>query len=298
MKKKISICAVLLFAAMLLCRPDAAAQAVRDGLSLCFRTVVPSLFPFLAVSGLLLRLGFGAALQPVCAVFMGPMFRMRGICAAPLVTGLLGGYPTGAKAAAELYEQGAVTRQEAELLLGFCNNCGPGFLLGFVGAGILGSAQAGAYLFLVHALAALLTGIVLTRRCRRRDPPALPCHLPAQRISLPRMITESVSAALTSMLGICAYVVLFRTVAAVLPTSFDGGILGIVEMVSGAASLPANAAGFVAAAAITAWGGVSVHCQTMSVVGELSLKYHTVGKLLQTVFSVLLALAVARWVYR
>ena len=127
---------------------------------------------------------------------------------------------------------------------------------------------------------------------------ALPCHLPAQRLSLPRMITESVSAALTSMLGICAYVVLFRTIAAVLPASLDSGILGIVEMVSGAASLPANAAGFVAAAAITAWGGISVHCQTMSVVGELSLKYHTVGKLLQTVFSVLLALAAARWVYR
>lgn len=289
---------MLLFAAMLLCRPDAAAQAVRDGLSLCFRTVVPSLFPFLAVSGLLLRLGFGAVLQPVCAVFMGPVFRMRGICAVPLAAGLLGGYPTGAKAAAELYEQGAVTRQEAELLLGFCNNCGPGFLLGFVGAGILGSAQAGAYLFLVHALAALLTGMVLTRWCSRRDPPPLPCHLPVQKISLPRMITESVSTALTSMLGICAYVVLFRTIAAVLPASFDGGILGIVEMVSGTASLPANAAGFVAAAAITAWGGVSVHCQTMSVAGELSLKYHTVGKLLQTVVSVLLALAAARWVYR
>ena len=41
---------------------------------------------------------------------------------------------------------------EAELLLGFCDNCGPAFLLGYVGSGILGSSRAGAYLYLVHVL--------------------------------------------------------------------------------------------------------------------------------------------------
>ena len=298
MKRFLSIFLALCFAALLFTHPAETAQAVRDGLSLCFQTVVPTLFPFLAVMSLLLKLGLGSLMQPLCAGFMGPLFHLRGLAAAPLAAGLLGGYPTGAKMTAELYEQGALSRSEAELLLGFCNNCGPGFLLGFVGAGILGNARAGICLFAIHVVAACLTGMILTRLIKRREPAPLPCHLPAPTISLPRSLTASISAALTSTLSICAYVVLFRTVAALLPDSFPASALGFLEMISGIAALQANAAGFAAAAAITAWGGISVHCQTLSVAGELSLKYHTAGKILQAIFSFFLALPIAGWVYR
>ena len=39
----------------------------------------------------------------------------------------------GAKAVAELYQQGLCSRQEAQRLLGFCNNSGPAFFIGVVG---------------------------------------------------------------------------------------------------------------------------------------------------------------------
>ena len=112
-------------AALLLLRPQKAASAVRAGLALCAGTVVPSLFPFFAAISLLLQLGAAEALGRLCAPIMRPLFRMRGVCALPLLAGLLGGYPSGAKTAASLYAQGRITRQEAELLLGFCDNCGP-----------------------------------------------------------------------------------------------------------------------------------------------------------------------------
>ena len=185
MKKMMSLAAVLAAGTLLLLRPEAAAEAVRDGLSLCARTVIPSLFPFFVVVSLLLRLGLADCLQGVCGPFMGPMFRLRGVCALPLLTGLLGGYPSGAKTAADLYHQGRITRREAELLLGFCDNCGPAFLLGYVGSGILGSSRAGAYLYLVHVCAALITGMALCRLVRGRGPALLDCRLPAEAASLP-----------------------------------------------------------------------------------------------------------------
>ena len=119
-----------------------------------------------------------------------------------------------------------------------------------------------------------------------------------KKIIIRAVLTVSVSGALSSMLSICAYVVVFRTAAALLPSALPAAVLGAVEMVSGIAALGKNAAGFVAAAGITAWGGLSVHCQTMAVVGELSLKYHTLGKILQTVISVVLAAVIATWMYR
>ena len=271
-------------------------MAVRNGLALCTRTVIPSLFPFFAVTAFLLRMGADTLLHPVFAPLMMPLFRLRGTCALPLLAGLMGGYPTGAKTAAELYEQGVLTREEAELLLGFCNNCGPGFLLGYVGATVLGSTRAGMYLLGIHFSAALATGMILCRLPRKNAPIPLPCTMAMRPISPAGALTAAVSSALTSTLSVCAYVVLFQVAAALLPP-LPPLLLGGVEMVSGMTQIPPSTAGLIAAAALTAWGGVSVHCQTLSVTGDLSLRYHTAGKLLQTILSVLMALLLAGRVY-
>ena len=295
MKKFLSLLFVLLFAALLLIHPKDAGAAVQEGFALCAQTVVPSLFPFFVVAALLLRLGLDSVLRPLCAPFMRPLFRLRGECAAPLLAGFLGGYPTGARSAAQLYEQGALTRGEAELLLGFCNNCGVGFLVGFVGAGIFGSVRMGILLLTVHIVSALLSGAVLCRMMRPSEKaPVLSCRLPAQNASFSGAFVASVSGAVASTLTVCAYVVFFGTVTALVP--MPGALSGAVEMVGAIAALEADTVGFAAASGITAWGGLSVHCQTMAVAGDLSLRYHTVGKILQTVFAVIVS-GIACWIF-
>ena len=293
MKQSVPLLAVLAAAALLLLRPEAASQAVGDGLALCASTVIPALFPFFAVVSLLLQLGLAGSLQGLCAPFMRPVFHLRGVCALPLLTGLLGGYPSGARTAADLCRQGLLTRREAELLLGFCDNCGPGFLLGYVGAGILGSARAGAYLFLIHVCSALLVGMFLCRLCGDRGSALLGSSLPARVIPFPQALTAAVSGALASTLSICAFVVLFRVLAALPPVRLPAPLLGVLEMVTGTAALAPGRAGFIAAAVMVGWGGLSVHCQAMAVAApaELSFRWHWIGKALQAALSGLLAAA-------
>lgn len=278
-------------AALLLLRPQKAASAVRAGLALCAGTVVPSLFPFFAAISLLLQLGAAEALGRLCAPIMRPLFRMRGVCALPLLAGLLGGYPSGAKTAASLYAQGRITRQEAELLLGFCDNCGPAFLLGCVGAGVLGNPDAGLWLYAVHILSAILAGILLCRLSGARGPVLLGSALPAAPVSFPQALTSSVTGALASTLNVCAFVVFFQVLSALPPAPPPPLVLGILEMVGGVASLTPGPGGFAAAAAIVGWGGLSVHCQAMSLAAPegLSFRWHWAGKALQAVLSALLA---------
>ena len=294
MKKALPAVSILAVALLLLLRPQEAADAVRDGLSLCGRTVIPSLFPFFVVISLLLQLGLAESLQCVCGAVMGPLFHLRGACALPLLAGLLGGYPSGAGAAAGLYQQGSISRQEAELLLGFCDNCGPAFLLGYVGAGVLGNTGAGALLFLIHAVSALLSGMLLCRLCRDRGAVPAGKRRAVRTVSFPQALTASVSGAMQSMLNICAFVVLFRVLAALPPFP----VLGALEMVSAAAALPAGRAAFPAAAAAVGWGGLSVHCQAMSLAAPagLSFRWHWLGKAVQAALSFLLASALRNFI--
>ena len=82
--------------------------------------------------------------------------------------------------------------------------------------------------------------------------------------------------------------------AALPPVPLPFPALGALEMVSAAAALPEGRWAFPAAAALTGWGGLSVHCQAMSVAGSagLSFRWHWLGKAVQAAVSFLLAAGV------
>ena len=73
-------------------------------LTLCAGTVIPALFPFMVITGLLVRLGFGQWLAPDMAGLMASLFRLPGCAGSALLLGLVGGYPIGARTAAELFD--------------------------------------------------------------------------------------------------------------------------------------------------------------------------------------------------
>lgn len=298
--------AILLFLA-LIPHASAAAQGVRDGLTLALGTVIPALFPFLAASGLVLSTGAAAALGRLCAPLMQRLFSLPGAAAGPLLLGLTGGYPVGAQAAAALYQQGVLTRTQAERLLGFCNNTGPAFLIGVCGAGLRGSVRDGIALYLIHVCAALLTGLALTG-APADAPPAAAVRPPrAARPPLAVCLTESVASAGRACLKITAFVLLFsalrrilETTGALAPlsvlllpltrllgapdTAAPALLTGLLEMTGGLVLLP-EAAGHAVLPAMSLLlgvGGLSIWCQTLAVTAGsgLSLRRCLGGKLL------------------
>ena len=289
-----------LFAAALLRYPGEAADAARQGLALCLQTVLPSLFPFFVLSSLLVALGGADALACALEPMMRPLFRMSGAGAAALALGLVGGYPVGARTAAELYRSGTLSRAEAERLLSFCSNAGPGFILGVCGSAVLHSARAGVYLCLVHAASAVLTGVMLCRLTgaeRSAPPPRRRAQVQRPAAAFPAAVRESFAAAWS----VCGFVVLFavivRPVSALLPGR--PMLIGLIELTNGVLSLPAGRGGFVRCAVLLGWGGLSVHAQTLSVLDEtgLSPRRYFLGKAVQAALSAPLAMLAAARLY-
>ena len=286
-----------LFAAALILFPAEASDAVRQGLSLCLQTVLPSLFPFFVLSSLFIASGaadaFGHALEPV----MRPLFYLSGAGASALALGLVGGYPVGARTVAELYCAGNLSKAEAERLLSFCNNAGPGFILGICGGAVFGSVRAGLYLYLVHVAAAVLTGVLL-RRCTIMECAAeRPRRRRTQQQNIVSAFPACVRDSFAAVWSVCGFVVLFavvlRFVTLLLPNR--PLLVGFIELTNAVTALPADRGGFVLCALFLAWGGLSVHAQTLSVLDEtdLSVRLYFLGKTVQAALSVPLALLVS-----
>lgn len=275
--------------------------AASEALTLCGRSVVPALFPFLAVSGLLVSLGFGEWVSPHFAGLMGPLFRLPGCASSALLLGLVGGYPIGAKTAADLYRGRLLTRKEAERLLAFVNNSNPAFLISVLGAGVFGSLRAGVWLWLIHVLSALLTGLCFRGWGKNAARQSMTRVFPCRAVSLSAAFVEAVRGALTGMLSVCAFVVLFYVLAkplAVLGGRLGPALVGLTELFSLTPLLPPDRFGFVLASGCAGWGGLSVLCQTAAVLEGSGLSAHSClrGKALQGVLAALLALPLSAYV--
>lgn len=293
MRRMFPILAALCALFVLITASSQVIACASEGLRLCGELIVPSLFPFFVLSLLLGKLGFPEALGRRLSPLTQQLFHVSGKGATALFIGLTGGYPMGAAYLAELLDQRELSPREAERLLGFCNNSGPAFLVGAVGAGVFDSVKAGLLLYSAHIMAALGTGVLL-RSDHAPDGEEL---LPPTAAPLPfaQALSEAVRGAVPALLNVCGFVILFTVFTGLLEAngflSFFSGILtrflpleaqqsralllGFWELGSGVGALRGLALSPVSlalSAGIVGWGGVSVLFQSLAVLADLPVK--------------------------
>ncbi|MEG2376980.1 MAG: sporulation protein [Clostridia bacterium] len=286
-------------------------DAARAALTLCGGVLIPSLFPFFVLSGLLIESGIAARAGKLCDRFMQPLFRIPGSGGSALALGIIGGYPLGAATAIDLYAAKLCSKTEASRLLAFCNNSGPAFILGAVGVGILGSARLGIALYIIHVVSALLVGVLF--RFYKFDEPITVSRRTSIAPDIPfsKAFSCAVRRGLNSCLSVCAFVVFFAVFLKILsvfriipllasPFGVNAPVaetvwFGFFEVTTGLSALGLSGADggvvFVLTAALLGFGGLSVHAQVMSFTSEYSvpLAPYFAGKTCHAAISALLA---------
>lgn len=293
MKRTHLLTGIFASAAMLILILDGqtALSGAQTGISLCIKTVIPSLFPFFLLSILLTGSLSGNSL-----LIMRPLERLTGIpngAGAVLLSGFLGGYPTGAQCIAASNASGNLTKQDAERMLSFCNNAGPAFLFGMVSA-MFENKLTPFLLWGIHIFSALLVSFLL---------PSGASSLSFSSTQKQVTVADAMHSAISAMATVCGWVVLFRVVIAfldrwflwMLPVVAQVLITGILELSNGCCELSritVPEVRFVVCACLLSLGGLCVAMQTRSVTSGLSLKPYLKGKLIQTLFSLLLSISV------
>ncbi len=252
-----------LFCLLLILRnPDVAIEYMTAGLRLCARTVIPSLFPFLVLSELIVSGGIGRILLRPVALPLSRLFRLPpdGCCA--MLLGMFCGFPVGARAAVSAFDRGELSQDETERVICASTVPSSAFLLNAVGVSLHGSRRFGSVLLSVTLASALLIGLLMAR-LPAKDPPGRQPVSPPQPVHTPKsgaqFFTEAIRQALVSMLTVSAYVVFFSAFCGTLTVL--GNRLQLPEAARAAVYCLFELSGGVSAG----WSGLSVHCQVLSV---------------------------------
>ena len=284
---------------LMLRRADVAAQCMREGLSLCARAIVPSLFPFMVLSELLVSSGVGEWLSIPLERPLGKLLGLSraGCCA--VILGLVCGFPVGARCAIAAYEKQTIDKSECERVLAASSIPSSAFLISTVGATLWKDAKFGTFLYVVTIFSALFGGILIyamqkrrrTERWQRTVSTPTKIHFEAG------MLPSAVKNATISTLLICAYVVFFSTLTDTVElvlgrfatNETTHAILAILLELSGGVSAAATIPNRLLAATLTGaavgWSGLSIHCQMLSLCDghDLSIRPYLVSKLVQSI---------------
>lgn len=117
---------------LLLTDPINGSLLVNEGLTTWYKHMIPALFPFMVLSGFLLRSNLAPVLSSIFNPVLGRIFNLSNDCIYIIVMGFLCGFPMGACVIAESMSLNRISKREAELLLAFCNNIGPVYFVSFV----------------------------------------------------------------------------------------------------------------------------------------------------------------------
>ena len=205
----------------LLVFPTELVAAAENGVELCFNVLIPSLFPFFVISSMVVSMGLADALGSALAPVMSGLFNVGGQCASALILGFIGGYPVGARTVIALYDSGRCSKAEAQRMLAFCNNSGPAFIFGVVGAGIFSSSAVGVILYLTHILASVLVGLIFRNYGSGRPTP-VKAAAKGKKTPFPEAFVSSVTSSFSSCLNICGFVIFFTVLIRLL---FLSGVL-------------------------------------------------------------------------
>lgn len=265
----------------------------KDGIGICLQSLIPSIFPFLILSSLLLNSLPGRS--PFVLRILEKICRMPTGSGIYLLIGFLGGYPVGAANVGDACHKGILSESDARRMISFCSNAGPAFIFGILSP-MFSHLWACWLLWMIHIGSAILTGMILPGN------PGLDIkNRTVSTLSLPKALESSVK-----VMGIiCGWVILFRILLTYLnkwilgyfPKAVNVTITGIIELANGCLNLNSIAdhgLRFFTASILLSFGGLCVAMQTETVSGNIPISDYLKGKLIQSAASGLLAYPVAR----
>ena len=135
-------------------------DAALVGVNLVVKTIIPTIFPFSVICNLLISYdGVGLYSKILGPILCKPL-KLSKSSSFPIAASFLSGYPLGCKYCCDLYSLGYIDKKEFERLLNIASNASPMFIIGSIGATMLGDIKLGFILLISNYLSPIIVGIL------------------------------------------------------------------------------------------------------------------------------------------
>ena len=136
------------------------AKETLNGIRFSVEVILPSVFPFMVFSDFASHMFAFEENKAISSAFER-IFKINGCAISALLSGMAGGFPVGAKAALNLYNNGKISKCECQRLMSFANLPSPAYVISAVGIGILSSFKLGIILYFTSVFSSLICGIII-----------------------------------------------------------------------------------------------------------------------------------------
>ena len=270
-----------------------ALTAASEGIQLCLKALIPSVFPFIFIGGFLC-----AAISTIRLPLLEKWLKIPRYGSGYLLTGLICGYPVGAKTLQDAYRSGQIDRATASRMCCFCNNAGPAFIIGVLSS-VFSTWEVSLIIWMIQILSAVITGILIPNSTdanfRVQSTPGINMHLQMKNT-------------LSAVASICGWVILFKVILSYMhiwimpsiPKLTQCLLAGFLELANGLCMLSmieSNALRLIVATAMLSFGGICIYFQTKSVAPELVGKHYILCKALQSLIAIGLSMVASYFFY-
>ena len=252
--------------AIFISAPTKYMQSFFDGLTVWAYNVLPALFPFTVLTTIALKIK-PKSKRSFTKAFFGIS------CDNTFFTGLMCGYPIGAKAIADSNADLAT----ATRMCAFCSSAGPIFMIATVGAKLLQNTAATLILIVAHVLSVVANGLVYRRKGNAQ-------LLENETNFKPEDFGNTITNSALSIISVGGLIALFYMLSdmikSFLPSSISDSLvvsfaIGLLEMTNGVFGVCKQtdvATATVLCSTLLALGGMCVFFQCYAFLGKKNIK--------------------------
>ncbi len=267
-----------------------------NGISAWAFNVLPSVLPFIFLTKVLTSLKFT---QKTSKVFKKPckiLFNTPPESAYVFLTSIISGYPVGAKMTADLYQNGQITKKDAYKMTSFCSTSGPMFIVGAVGAMMLGNALLGYIIFTAHILGAIINGIIY-RNITLKEKEQITESSLSPKTDLSSIVLDSALSIISVGTIIAIFFVVITSLSPIfnlLPATLAAFLKGLIEITRGCLDISSTLSPFwatILSTFIISFGGISTILQSLTMLDKLQMpvRLFVLQKFTHAIFSCIIA---------
>ena len=310
-KNQIITIFITLFIILFIINLNTCMQSTFTGLNLVIKAILPTIFPFSVICNLIIHYDGISFYSNILGPIICKPLKLSNCSSFPIVASLLCGYPLGCKYCCDLYELGCISKEEYLRLLNIASNASPIFLIGSVGAAMLGNIKYGFILLLGNYLAPLIIGFFTKKNTHEfNNSNEYPLKIDGS-YNFGIIIKTSIENAINTTLQVGAFVIIFSIIIGIIknnsliniifnnvekllslsPNSLYGIFLGSIEYTYGCKILTSISSSIIfklsAISFICSFSGLSIIGQISSFTGKfnVSLKKYSFIKFIQGIIS-------------